>query len=251
MNNDDAELVALIDNELDPSARTRLLERLKSDEGLRARYGALRDAGAPIAASFDALVASAPVARLAAALRSAEAVRAALSRGAWRDRAAGLAVGVLVAGAAAWLAWSLAPRPESGDWRDAVAEYVQLYTPDTFAALNPDRALEEAELSALGAKVGGNLTAENVEIPGLAFKAAMIFAYDGAPLGEIAYVDDKGRPVMFCVMSAIGGDAPALSEKRENVSFTAWSRGGRGYMVVGALPAARVADLAATLEKRF
>jgi anti-sigma factor RsiW len=161
-----------------------------------------------------------------------------------------MAVGVLVAGGA-WLAWSLAPRPDNGDWRDAVVEYVRLYTPDTFAALNPDRALEEAELRALGAKVGSNLIPENVDLPGLAFKAAMIFAYDGAPLGEIAYVDAKGRPVMFCVMSGIGEDALALSEKRENVSFTAWSRGGHGYMVVGALPPERIANLAATLEKRF
>ena len=68
MTEDDAELVALIDNELDESRRTALLARLAADEQLRQRYDELREAGAPIAASLDALLEQAPPARLRAAL---------------------------------------------------------------------------------------------------------------------------------------------------------------------------------------
>ena len=42
MSDDDAELVALIDNELDEGRRTALLARLAADDGLRQRYEELR-----------------------------------------------------------------------------------------------------------------------------------------------------------------------------------------------------------------
>jgi anti-sigma factor RsiW len=68
MAEEDAELVALIDNELDEDAKSRVLVRLAEDETLRERYEALREAGAPIAQAFEALVENAPLDRLRAAL---------------------------------------------------------------------------------------------------------------------------------------------------------------------------------------
>ena len=50
MAEEDAELVALLDNELDEDAKGRLLARLAKDEALRERYEALREAGVQIAA---------------------------------------------------------------------------------------------------------------------------------------------------------------------------------------------------------
>ena len=92
MNGDDAELVALIDNELDEDAKGRLLTRLAGDEELRRRYDALRDAGAPIAGSLDALLRQAPLPRLRAGLPPEgvpRAARWAFSGFAFRDLAAG------------------------------------------------------------------------------------------------------------------------------------------------------------------
>ena len=45
MTGNDAELIALIDNELDEKAKGHLLARLAEDEGLRKRHDALREAG--------------------------------------------------------------------------------------------------------------------------------------------------------------------------------------------------------------
>ena len=53
MSDEDAELVGLIDNELDEDAKVRVLRRMAEDEALRQRFKALRDAGAAIAAAFD------------------------------------------------------------------------------------------------------------------------------------------------------------------------------------------------------
>ena len=74
MTDDDAELVALIDNELDENRKNALLARLETDERLRERYQALRETGARIAASFDALLGQAPVQRLRAGLRTPAAL---------------------------------------------------------------------------------------------------------------------------------------------------------------------------------
>src|SRR5208337_629518 len=41
-----------------------------------------------------------------------------------------------------------------GDWRQAVVEYMELYTPDTFALANPDSAAEARQLQAVSARVG-------------------------------------------------------------------------------------------------
>src|ERR1700729_3589766 len=107
MADDDAQIVALIDNELDESSRTDLLSRLAADEGLRQRYEELRQTGAPLAASFDVLLGQAPLGRLRAALPADERFRQASRRFAGialRELAAGVVIGLLVAGAVAWAA---------------------------------------------------------------------------------------------------------------------------------------------------
>jgi anti-sigma factor RsiW len=109
MADDDAQLVALIDNELDGSNRTALLARLAADEGLRRRYEEFRQTGAPLAASLDELLTQAPLARLRTALPAEEPPRLPSRRFSGitlRDLAAGL-IGILAAGAAAWVALSL------------------------------------------------------------------------------------------------------------------------------------------------
>ena len=115
-------LVALIDNELDKDATARLLARLAADEALRERYQELREARAPIVAAFDALLEKAPLSRLRAALPLESAPPAALrpqAGTAFRGLAAGIAGFLLGAGAAAWIALSMASPGEPRDWRSA------------------------------------------------------------------------------------------------------------------------------------
>jgi anti-sigma factor RsiW len=249
MSDDDAELVALIDNELDEGSRTALLARLAADEGLRRRYEEFRQTGAPLAASLDELLGQAPLARLRAALPVDSPIRQ--PRIAPRDLAAGIAIGILAAGAAAWVALSLGLLRERQDWRTAVVEYTNLYTNETFSPLNPDASLQAIELSALGARVGVNLTPESVALPGLRFTAAFMLSYNGAPLGVVAYVDPSGAPVLLCIIANDAPDAPMRSERRDNLSLAWWTRGGRSRLVIGRTPEERAVALAQTLEKRI
>ena len=195
MADDDAELVALIDNGLD-EASTALWARLAADERLRQRYEELRQTGAPLAASLDNLLTQAPLARLRAALPAEGSPRQSsrrLSGIGLRDLAAGM-IGILAAGAGAWVALSLGLLLERQDWRTAVVEYTNLYTNETFDPLKPEATLQAKELSAVRARVGGHLT-PNVALPGLRFTTAFRLSHEGHPLGVIAYVDPTGAPV--------------------------------------------------------
>jgi anti-sigma factor RsiW len=205
-------------------------------------------------ASFDALIGQAPLERLRAAIPAADAEPAAARKRrsiGWLELAAGIAVGLLIGGAAAWVGFAVSSRGERDDWRLAVVEYMELYTPDTFALANPDSAAEARQLQAVSARVGVDLTADKVAAPGLRYRTAINLAYDGAPLGEIAYTDAGGAPVLFCLIANGKPDTPARTAVSEGVSYVAWSRGGKGYMFVAHMPEPQVAELAQTLAARF
>jgi anti-sigma factor RsiW len=254
MTDQDAELVALIDNELDESSRNALLARLAADEGLRRRYDELREAGAPIAHSLQQLLGQAPLERLRAAIPAdgpARQLQGRFARSGLWQLAAGIAIGLLAAGAAVWVAASSGLLESRDDWRSAVVQYTNLYTNETFSPLHPDASLEAIELSALGAKVGANLTPENIALPGLRFTVAFMLAYEGSPLGVIAYVDPSGAPVLLCIFADRAADAPLRSERRDDLSLAWWSRGGRSHLVIGRIPEERAVGLAQTIEKQI
>jgi anti-sigma factor RsiW len=254
MTDEDAELVALIDNELDEGSRGPLLARLAADERLRQRYDELRAAGAPIAASLAELLGQAPLERLRAAIPVDESIRQPPGRSAsngLRQLAAGVAIGLLAAAAAAWVAASFGLLKEREDWRSTVADYTNMYSNDTFTPLRPDAQLQAVELSALGAKLGANLTPENVALPDLRFTTAFMLAYEGSPLGVIAYVDPSGAPVALCIIANHAPDAPIRSERRDDLSLAWWSNSGRSHLVIGRIPVERAVALAQTLEKRI
>jgi anti-sigma factor RsiW len=252
--NDEERLAALIDNELDEDEKGVLLSRLAQDEDLRARLEALRRDRARLVASFDALLDEAPVDRLRAAIPLADAdLPPRPKRGSigWLELAAGIVIGLLLAGAASWVGFGGGERSERETWREAVIEYMELYTPDTFALSNPDSAVQARQLQAVSAKVGVDLTPEKVAVPGLRYRTALNFSYDGEPLAEIAYTDAGGAPVLFCVMADGKPDAPPRTVTREGLTYVTWSRRGRGYMFVARMPEQRVAELAQLLLARF
>jgi hypothetical protein len=253
MSDDDTELVALIDNELDESSRAALLARLAANEQLRQRYEELRQTNAPLAAAFEALLGQAPLARLRTALPAGEPLRQPSKRFAgiaFRELAAGFVIGLLAAGAVAWVALGSGPLGERKDWHTAVVDYTNLYTNETFSPLKPDAALQADELSAVRARVGGNLTPENIDLPGLRFTVAFMLSQGGYPLGVIAYVDPTGAPVLLCVLANRPPDTPIRSERRGDLSLTSWSDDGRSYLVIGRIPEERAVALAQILKPR-
>ena len=242
----DEELAALIDGELGDSDRSALLARIAADSALRERYETLRRQRADVEAGFDALLGQAPVARLRAMIPPAAPARKPRFGGfALRELAAGLVIGLaLAAGLMALL------RPKE-DWREAVVDYMSLYTNETFVGIPSDPQARALELGAVGGQVGATLTPESVALPGLDLKTAFILAYDRKPLAEVVQIDPGGAPVLFCVIANGKPDAPARSERRDGFSLVSWQRGGKGYLVIAGLPEPQVAGYAKELEARF
>jgi hypothetical protein len=164
-----------------------------------------------------------------------------------RELAAGVVVGLLVSGAMVWAASIFGLFGGKEDWRSAIAEYTDLYTNETFSPFNPDAAMQAAELSHVGAKVGTDLTPENVTLPGLRFTTAFMLSYGDSPLGVVAYVDPAGAPVLLCILVNDAPDAPMRSQRRDNLSLAWWSRGGRSRLVIGRIPEEQAVALAQTL----
>jgi anti-sigma factor RsiW len=107
------------------------------------------------------------------------------------------------------------------------------------------------KLSVIAKRVGLALTPEKLSLPGLRFESADLLSYEGAPMGEIAFVDTLGSPVLLCVIANGGADTPNHAEKRGELALTSWSHGGRGYLLIGRLPEDQIAGLAQTLKVRF
>ena len=260
---DDPELVAFIDGRLEEGASHALEARLAADPGLRERLALLQAGGRAFAPAFEALLDQAPIERLQASLaaldqgeREDKPLRAS---SAFRASRFGVAAAIVLfcAGIVAGRYIPHLPNPSSQmasadgqheDWRQAVAEYMGLYTPDTFAAKS---ASHEDELAALGAKIDMALTPERIALANLQFKGAQIFSYDGAPLGQLGYIDPATGPVLFCIIRDSEADAPMKAETREGFAVASWARGGRGYMLIGRLPVNQMAELANSLERRF
>ncbi|HLH47796.1 MAG TPA: hypothetical protein VKV96_00535 [Roseiarcus sp.] len=251
---DENRLVALLDNQLDEAARRALEARLAAEPELRARYQRLAAGGLPFARAFDAALAEAPAARMRARLDSVGGdARPAPPRRRWTAGAAAAAIVLFGAGWAVGRYISppglLAPMAsaERDTWRDAVASYVALYTRETFAGGARDEA---AALARLSQALGVALTPDTIALPDLTFKWADMLAYEGAPLGQVAYLDG-GDPVVFCIIRDSQKEAPVKAETREGVAIASWARGGHGFLVGGRISPKRATELAETLAARF
>src|SRR4051812_15054380 len=126
----DEDLTALLDGQLAEAEREEVARRLAAEPRLQHRLHVLAQTRAPLDAAFAQMLANAPVARLRAALPKPRRVpRFTLGRARW---AASFAAAMLLSAAlGSWI--TSAVHQESDNWVAAVVDYMQLYTPETFA----------------------------------------------------------------------------------------------------------------------
>lgn len=259
---DDARLIAYLDGALSGEEKDALTARLATEEPLRARLDRIERGGRLIAPAFAALGADAPRARLEARLAAAIAsdeTRLVLERPRarswglpkWQPRlvAAALALFVLGGVVGALLVGHMdrdtgANEAVAEGWRQAVAEYWSLTTPDTLAlAPTPERAT--AELKAASAKLGVDLSSVPNAFPGLSFRGAQLFDFHGRPLVQIAYLDPQHGPIAYCVIA--DPDRKELgptTEELDGFTVVHWASGGQARLLIGRAPAERLQALA-------
>lgn len=261
----DADIIAYLDDRLPPTERASFEQRISQDREVRARMAMLADGGRPFAEAFEPLLGAAPVSRLETWLAATPAYRrgdrfdaARLPRLALAAAALAIFLGGFAADRVTGVIFGSGSRPggeqiaePAESWRQAVAEYLALYTADTLASIPDDAAIRAAELAAVAAKVKIGLSAQRIALPDLAFKRAQILDYDGSPLGQIAYLDPASGPVALCVIANGAGNAAPRPEQRNGLNIVHWAAGGRAFMLIGRLPALRLQRLAETLEGRL
>ena len=245
----DEELTAYLDGELGVAERTALEDLLKQNPVLAARLEQLRAGSRPFAEAFAPLLRSAPAEKLNAILRSTETPPARRPL-----RATLIAAGLLlfIAGGVAGYAVSAlrGATAQPPNWRQVVAEYMSLYVPETLAGIPENRDAQSAQLKALGDKIGVPLDLEKVSLPDRAFKVGIFLSFRDRPLAEMLYLSSTEGPFAFCIIVNGRPDQGFTFEEREGRNIVYWTKGGRGYLVIGKTPREELEAIATGLASR-
>jgi anti-sigma factor RsiW len=250
---DDRKLTAYLDGELDEAERAALDARLEGDPTLRARLDALRAAADRTRLAFATLLETAPIADLRTRLDTALAAQPPRASPFWSRRVAAIAAAVAIVafaagiGAGRWSAGSGGDLAERDDWRQAVVEYMALYTPESFGEAASPRLGEE--IASLSRRLDAPLDVDRLKVDDLSPRRAELLQYDGAPLGQIGYLDGA-TPVAFCITRDGEPDAPLATSSRDGFAVASWAHGGRGYMLIGNIPIERLTALARSLKEK-
>ena len=250
---DDRRLTAYLDGELDEAERAALDARLGADSTLRARLEALRVAADRTRLAFATLLETAPVADMRARLNAALAGSPVRAAPPWRPRVAAIAAAAAIIafavglGAGRWSVGSGDGLAERDNWRQAVVEYMALYTPESFGEAVSPRLGDE--LASLSRRLEAPLDVDRLKVDDLSPRRAELLQYDGAPLGQIGYLDGA-TPVAFCILRDGEPDAALATSSRRGFAVASWAQGGRGFMLIGKIPLDRLTALAHSLKEK-
>lgn len=253
-------LTAYLDGELDAADTTRIEKLLESDPEAADRLEALSRASLPFAEAFAPLLDVAPEVRLEAmldkALEPPPVVAPVRASGFMASRRGFMAAGIalLLAGGLGdrfLLSPLLEEKVSAPGWRDLVAQYMTLYTPETLADIPADPARQAVELASLGNRLDLNLAPVLTSLPDAELKRAQILQYDGAPLGQITWLDPQYGPMALCVIKASGGNSAPQPEERLGLQVVFWKQSGHGFMLIGKMPPDVLEARASTLHSRL
>ncbi len=165
----------------------------------------------------------------------------------------------------------------SRDWKTAVAAYAGLYGRHTLMAMTTPHRDLDIHVRSIGAALRIPLTPETLVADGFTLVSAELLAFEGQPLGKLAYMDRTGTPILFCILRgpAARPIPPRMDERPsdrneaglpqgtlaqstlpkasriEGLRTVAWTKDDLGYLVIGNAPDLQIAALGDTLSARF
>ncbi len=261
---DDVMLLAWVDGELDESLHLQVQAAVDRDPALQARVQALRASCLPYRAAFEAQqlppLPPALVGQLdellalsrdrstatAASAGGREGPMAPALRRRWLlgGMAASVAVGLL---ALPWVgrpgdalsALSVLPgwddRDDREPWIAAIAQYHALYVRETVAqSTEPPRPLQDL-LEGWDAGLRQRLHVPDLRARGLAFRRAQRLGLGEAPLIQLVYLPEQGRPLALCFLVSGGAPRAPRFESIGTQSVASWTDAGLAFVVVGEL----------------
>ena len=243
----DETLVAYLDGALSDTEHARVDAALAADAllgerlaGLDLDTDALRDGFAHMLATAPAIAIPEPDASPRPQL-AANKNRSPLQAVA---AAALLAIGI-------GLGWGLGSDNNSAPgWHKAVADYQVLYTTDTLAAVPVSAEARAQGLATVNRHLGMDLTEEQLALDGMALQRAQILSFEGAPLAQVAFLDNAGIPIALCIMQGDSSEARAQIEIA-GLNAATWSGGGYSYILIGPTDAGKLDTAASVLQSRL
>lgn len=248
----DEQLVAWLDNELNPQERASVEQALQRDPQIAARLDLLRGSELPFRQAFDSVLMQAPHDRLQAMLDALEPPKKAATAVS-RRRFIAMAASCMLAGVLADRLFlsSRTPPPSSHGWRALVAEYMALYTPQTLDNLDADPAAQNRQLASVGERLGLPLDIGRVGLLQPQLKRAQILEYDGVPIAQITYLDPQFGPLALCITANPQGGASQGSEQRLGMNVVFWSSDAHAFMLIGRNPPDELRGLSEQLKTRL
>ncbi|MBY5684889.1 anti-sigma factor [Rhizobium leguminosarum] len=255
----DEDLTAFIDGELTAEEAARIEAIVNEDESVAERLEFLARANLPFEQAFAPLLSEAPREKLQAMLAAIPVQQSAKSGPApifaSRRRflgalAASLVAGIAIDRAVIGIGARFSAKDENSEWRAVVADYISLYTAETFAGPAPGREDQAAQLAGLDEKLGLSLSPEAVSLPGIDFKRALLLQYDGKALAQIAYLDPETGPMALCIVKSDAGPKAPDLEIRKGMNVVYWSNATHAFMLIGRIPVDRMKELGEDVSKR-
>lgn len=242
----DEMLVAYLDNELSDAQRKVLESRLIEDDALAQRLALLERSNLPFKKAFEPLLQMAPIERLHQTLSPNTHQTPAVSR---RNLIAA-AVSFLALGVIGDRVIIYLTQPED-NWRELVAQYMALYTPETLAETPTNQALD-TQLQTVGTKLGIRLAPPNITLPNATLKNARVLAYDEQHIAQITWLDKQNQPLALCITENTGRgvrkSAQVQSEQRLGMNIVYWASEAHQFMVIGHGSEEQVSQIAERLQ---
>jgi anti-sigma factor RsiW len=121
----------------------------------------------------------------------------------------------------------------TASWIEAAARYQQLYSRDTLANIDTDRASSQDTVARIHREDGLAVSIPDLSAYGLTFKRVQRLRFDGRPLVQIVYLPERGDPIALCVMQDRQPDATPTHHAIASMAVVAWRRAEVGYALIG------------------
>ncbi|MFJ2462581.1 anti-sigma factor family protein [Pseudomonas sp. NPDC087615] len=245
----DEQLVAYLDDELDPDYRRQLDHAIADNPLLNLRVQWLSRSSLPFKNAYDELAQQAPLDRLQARL---DAIPSPQKPGLSRRWFIGAAAAALVTGGVLtdrlFLGWQA---QQAHNWRGVVGDYMALYVTQTLEHLPTDEASQRAQLRSIDARLGLSLSPAALKLPGAELKRAQMLEYDGVPIAQIVYLDGKHGPLALCATRSNSGSRPLQHERRHEMNVVFWTEQEHAWMLIGRDAAEGLEEKASLLRSRL
>ncbi len=226
----DETLIAFLDGVLPEPETAAVAAALENDPALAAHLEGLQVDFAPITAEFDALLAQAPVFEVPALSNVVELRPKPATR--WIHLAIAASI-ALVIGFGFGRNTAPTPEPAPLGWLAAVANYQNLYNPDTLWGMKPTPEQAEKEVVRVAKALEHDLSLAQLQVAGLTYRRGQILTFRGKPLAQFMFNDAEGTPIAICMIKSAKDDTALAVKQIDGLNAAVWTDGGYGYLVIG------------------